>query len=391
MRVAYLLASFPITSEIFILNEIDEAIRQGVDIRIFSQMIPLKPCPHARVSYLKSRIEYLPSIDSVDFKKTLNLHMKLMLMNPGNYLKTFLYAIRHRDDAMLWAFKVFVHYAWSVRRFRPDMLHTHFAYGNSRFTMLTSKLLGIPYTFTIHGWYDLYKAPPSFLREVILNSKKTLTVCNYNREYIISHYRVPDTKVEVIRCGIPVENFNPDGRQKNEDLIISVGRLHYHKAYHVLVQACKILSEKDVRFQCWIIGDGELKDNIQKMITELNLDNKVFLLGEKSNEEVQALLPKARVFALTSEVEVVGLANAEAMASGLPVVATSVFGVPELVEDGVTGYLCPPNEPESIAARLEYLLRNEDICREMGSKGRSKVIEMHNLERQVRKLVSNWE
>jgi colanic acid/amylovoran biosynthesis glycosyltransferase len=298
--------------------------------------------------------------------------------------------INHSEDAALWAFKMSVLFAYPILQFKPDVIHTHFAYGNARFALFISRLLGIPFTFTIHGWYDLYKAPPSFLKEVVLNSKKTVTVCEFNKKYLLSTYDIPEEKVDVLRCGIPVERFSAGGIQKINRLIISVGRLHYHKAQHVLVEACKLLDKKNETFECWIIGNGDLRDTIQHQISELGLDAKVLLLGEKSNEEVQALMPKAQIFVLTSEVEVVGLVNAEAMASGLPVIATSVFGVPELVEHEITGLLCPPNNPEAVAAHLELLLKDPGRCAEMGAKGRKKVIQMHNLSVQVQRLISIW-
>jgi len=389
MRVAYLLASFPNTSEIFIINEIAEAIKQGVDVRVFSLVLPQRPCPHAIVQKIKDRIEYLPAIENPQMMKVLLLHTFFFFNNPRSYLATVRYVIRNRQNDMLWAFKVCVFYAEHIKKFKPDLMHTHFAYGSSLFAMLISMMIGIPYTFTIHGWYDIYKAPPPFLREVIVNSKKTVTVCEYNRSYLMSEFHIPDGQLDVVRCGIPVGKFSPDN-DKIDRLIISVGRLHYHKAYHVLVDACKLLADRGVPFSCWIIGDGELRENIQQQINGLGLSDKVLLLGEKSNEDVQALLPKANIFVLTSQVEVLGLVNAEAMASGIPVIGTSVFGVPELVEHGITGYLCDPNDPVSVADYLEFLLDHPDICREMGMKGREKVNRMHNLTLQVNALKNIW-
>jgi colanic acid/amylovoran biosynthesis glycosyltransferase len=390
MRVAYLLQAFPETSEIFILNEVVEVLRRGIDVRVFSQIPPKRRCPHADLRYLDGRIEYLPEIDGAGFLGLLVSHGRFMLRRPFGYFRALAYSLGHREDAGLWAFKVCVRYAEVLERFRPNLIHTHFAYGNARFAMLVAMLLNVEYTFTIHGWHDLYKVPPRNLRDIIVRSRRTITVCDFNRTHLVSQYGVPCEKVVVVRCGIPIERFGRYDHQKKSRLIVSVGRLHYHKAHHVLIRACAILKERRVEFNCWIVGDGSLRNELEHLIEEYGLGRDVKLLGEKSNEEVSEILGQAQVFALTSQVEVVGLAYAEAMASQLPVVGSAVFGVPELIEDSVVGYVCAPGDSSAIAARLEFLLENEAICREMGERGRVRVSEMHDLHKQGATLVDLW-
>lgn len=391
MRVAYLLASFPNTSETFIINEIVESIRQGVDIRIFSQLKPKHSCPHKEVNYISEKITYFPALEGISFFKLLCLHIYFLLKCRYRYIKTLLYAINCKGDATLWAFKVCVVFAFHIEKYHPDILHTHFAYGTSRFTMLISMILNLPYTFTIHGWHDLYKNPPSYLPEIILRSKKTITVCNYNRKYIIKTYSIPETKVIVVRCGIPIERFYSQHEKLNRNsLILSVGRLHYHKAYHILIKACKILQEKGISFHCIIIGDGDLREDLEKQINDLLSGERVRLIGERSNEEVGRILKDARLFILTSCVEILGISCVEAMAAGLPVIATGVYGVPELVIHGVTGFLCKPDDHVCFAKYLEVLLNNRDICIKMGIRGRKKVLKEYDVHHQVNRLVNIW-
>lgn len=391
MKVAYLLTMFPVVSETFILNEIVEAQRQGVDVRVFSEMRPSIECPHGKLSYLEGRIEYLSRLEGISYIRTAMLHLKYFATKPKNYIRTLLYAYRHRHFAMLWAFRMCVNISEPIRMFKPDIIHTHFASHTARFTMLISMLLGIPYTLTVHGWYDLYKAPPSYMRELVMHSLKTLTVCEYNRKHMEKEYSVPPGRIEVLKCGIDVDSFLPGTcEEKQEGLILSVGRLHYHKAYHHLIEACRILKGRSMDFTCWIIGDGELRSDLQKMIDEKGLNDRVMLLGMKSNEEVGFYLRRAQIFALSSEVEIVPIVFMEAMASCLPVVAPSVFGVPELVEHGKTGLLCRAGDPEALADHLEYLLKNRNAGRKMGEKGREKVNKEHNLPTQVSRLISLW-
>jgi len=391
MRIVYLLTSFPNTSETFILNEIAEAIRQGMDVRVFSLMQPPGECPHATARSLMSRVKYLSPAQDVSLLRMLLFHIRALLLYRFHYLSTLLFALQHRENAMLWAFKVAAFYAYHIGRFDSHLIHTHFAYGSCRLTMLVSKMMGIPYTFTIHGWYDLYKCPPPDLGIIMLRAKKTITVCNFNRNYILDQYKIPEDRIEVIRCGISPEFFDPVSHDAREQgLIVSVGRLHYHKAFHVLIAACKILADRDVPFTCRIIGDGELRKELEEQIKTLQLSSRVQLMGARSNEEVREILLTAEVFAMSSAVETVGLAVVEALASEVPAVATRVYGVPEMVRDNQTGYLCEAGDAECIADRLQQLLLQKDLRKSIGATGRALVMQEHNLPVQVAKLVQVW-
>jgi glycosyltransferase involved in cell wall biosynthesis len=225
----------------------------------------------------------------------------------------------------------------------------------------------------------------------MLNTKRTITVCQYNRRYILDTYGTPEEKINVVRCGISPDFFHPVNHDKREEgLIVSIGRLHYHKAFHVLIEACKILVDRGVRFQCHIVGEGELRKELEALIESLQLGSRVKLLGARSNEEVRELLLRAEVFAMSSDVETVGLAGVEALASEVPAIATRVFGVPEMVKDGETGFLCEAGDSACIADRLKKLLESKEVRRSMGTKGRALVMQEHNLPIQVTKLINIW-
>jgi colanic acid/amylovoran biosynthesis glycosyltransferase len=391
MRIAYFLTSFPNTSETFILNEIAEAIQQGMDVRVFSLMQPAGACPHAVARSLMSRVTYLPPAEDVSLFRMLLFHMRALLLYRFQYLSALMFALTHRENAMLWVFKIAAFYAYNIGKFAPQRIHTHFAYGSCRLAMMIAKMMGVPYTFTIHGWYDLYKSPPPDLGIIMREAKKTITVCNFNRNYILDQYKIPEDRIDIIRCGISPAFFEPVSHNAREQgLIVSVGRLHYHKAYHVLISACKILADRNVSFTCRIIGDGELRNELEEQIASLELNTRVRLVGARSNEEVRAILLKAEVFAMSSAVETVGLAVVEALATEVPAVATRVYGVPEMVRNDETGYLCEAGDAECIADRLQKLLLQKDLRKSMGATGRALVMQEHNLPVQVAKLVQVW-
>jgi len=394
MRVAYLLASFPNTSETFILNEIAEAQRQGIEVRIFSLLKPNGECHHATARSLMSKVEYLPEVKKPGLLKGLLFHLYFVFKYHYHYLSALLFTLKQKQQnpIIFWTFKISVIYAYHILKFKPHLIHTHFAYDSCRLTMLISKIIGIPYTLTIHGWGDLYHHPPSDLRTIMLNTKKTITVCEYNLNYILDTYQIPKDRITIIRCGIPTEFFSSaiSYDKRIPGLIISVGRLHYHKAFHILIAACKLLADRHVPFLCQIIGDGDLRKDLQEQIESSHLESRVQLIGARSYEQVREIMCKAEIFAMSSAVETVGLAVVEALASEVPVVATRVYGVPEMVVDDETGFLCEPGNPVCIADHLEKLLCQDDLRKYMGSKGRLRALKKHGLPVQVAKLIELW-
>ncbi len=392
MKVAYLLTSFPNTSETFILNEIVEALGRGIDIRVFSLIRPSSPCPHAKARFVDGRVEYLPPIEKAGLSRLLCLHAYFLLRHPVHYIGALFFVLTHLRNETRWAFQECVLYARVMETFKPALIHTHFALGSASLSMLIAKILGVRFAFRIHCWFDMDKEPRVDLEEIIVNSKHTVTVCDYNRRHLMETYRIPAGKLSVLRCGIVFEDFlPPEGGTRQEGLVVSIGRLHFHKAYHNLIDACSILRERGVSFHCLIVGEGELHGDLQARIDRLDLTDKVQLLGETSNEEVRGILCRAQGFGLPSVVEVLGMANGEAMATGLPVVATGVFGVPELVEDGVTGLLCEPNNPAQLADALQTLVADPQRCAAMGAKGREKARRDHDITVQAKRLTEMWE
>jgi glycosyltransferase involved in cell wall biosynthesis len=157
-----------------------------------------------------------------------------------------------------------------------------------------------------------------------------------------------------------------------------------------LVDACKLLADRGIFFICRIIGEGDLRSELESQIAALGLKDRVYLLGAKSNKEVREWMLKAEVFAMSSAVETVGLAAVEALASEVPVVATGIFGVPEMIRAGKTGFLCNTDDPQCLAVGLGRLLSSEQTRMEMGKAGRRLANQEHNLTVQVGKLIGIW-
>ncbi len=388
-KVAYLLDVFPQLSETFILNEIVQLMNNGVKVAIFSRKKPREKIHHAKAEELMKQTRYLSENDVSRLKK-IWLHLYFFITSPIRYLKTFLFSYR---NSSFWHFKQSVIYAKEIKSLGAQHIHSHYAASTAtEYAMLVSMLSGIPYTFTAHGWYDIFTYPPSDFNLRAERAKAVVTVSNFNRNYILKRFNIPSEKVYSIHCGIDISFFNNLRHiEKDEKLILSVARLHPVKGLDYLVKACDILKNKGLSFKCVIVGEGSEKENLRKLILQRELKSYVELAGAKVQDEILKYYHKARIFVLPSVTEGLPVTLMEAMACKIPVVATKICGIPELVEDGVNGFLVPPKDPQRLADAIEVLLKDSELCRRFGEEGRRKVEREFNLEKQVKKLIELWE
>jgi glycosyltransferase involved in cell wall biosynthesis len=183
--------------------------------------------------------------------------------------------------------------------------------------------------------------------------------------------------------GIDISRFRYCGG--GDGPVLAVGRLSPEKDFATLIRAAAIAVSIDPTFRLDVAGDGVCMPELQQLVTELGIQHAVRLLGQRS--DIQQLLAGARMAALSSVTEGISLTLLEAMASGLPVVATAVGGNPELVVNNLTGLLVPPQQPEILAKAMIDLWRDPVRRQAMGHAGRARVEEFFD----VRKMVAEYE
>ena len=274
---------------------------------------------------------------------------------------------------------------------RPDIVHTH-AWGTLCEGVMAARWAGVP--FVVHGEHGTMEARPRNLwvqRRVWRRVDRVLAVSSRLAERMAAAVRFPMDRITVIRNGVDLARFgHQDRRQARARLGISadativgtVGRLVPVKHQHNLLAAMARLKAIGLHAQTVLAGDGPLRDDLERTAHELGLDGEVRFLGETG--DVATVLAAFDVFVLPSRSE--GMSNTilEAMACGLPVVATRVGGNDELVDDGVTGKLVPAESAEALADALGGLIRNPDSRHAMGAAGRAKVEREFSLEAMIR-------
>lgn len=343
-RIAYVVNVFPKLSETFIANEMAELRQRGVEVRILSLRQPSEQLRHGIVTEagLGQRVVYDPR-----------------------------------------EFRV------ALREFQPEVLHAHFATEPTAAARELAAELGVPFTFTAHG-YDIYRKPPADFADRAAAAAAVVTVSEANARYIVKNFGVPTAHIHVIPCGVDGERFSPHGERLEPPHVVCVARLRPVKNLGLLLEACAVLQTRGVEFRCVLVGDGPCCDELEAMWARLGLARVVEFAGAAEQAEVLAWWQRATIAALTSTSEGMPVSLMEAAACGVPAVATAVGGIPELVEDGVTGLLVPVGDTQALAAALEQLLRNPELAARMGVAARRRVEERFTLTGQVDRLLELW-
>lgn len=344
-RIGYILKVFPKISETFIVNELVELRRRGVDVFIYSMTEPSEDLQHAIVkqSGLLDRTTYSEAV----FRQ------------------------------------------W-ISEYRPQLLHAHFATEATSLAARLSHELGIPYSFTAHG-YDIYRKPPANFATLAQDALSVIAVSDANATYMSQSFGIPRESIQVIPCGIDVRHFHPAERTPRTPEIVCVARLVPVKNLQLLVNACSILRDLDFSFHCSILGEGRCREELTQSIQDLELQRHVSLEGAKDQTEIAAWWRRASIGVLSSISEGMPVSLMEAAASGVPVVATNVGGIAELVDDDVTGLLVPPFEPMVMADAIGYLLRHPDEATKMGAAARRRALSRFSVQHQVDSLILAWE
>lgn len=343
-RIAYFLNVFPKVSETFIASELAEVARRGVDLRIFSLRPPAGGLVHGIVARagLDRRVDY----DVPNF-------------------------------------------AASVAAFRPQIIHAHFAREATAAAREHAARLGVPYTFTAHG-YDIYRKAPADWNARAAAAARVVTVSDANAEFIAREFGVAPGHIRVIPCGVDMERFSPGGIRDEPPVILCVARMVAVKNHALLLEACRLLADRGLDFRCVLLGDGELQDEVAARRAALGLEDRVDMPGAAEQDEVRDRLRRASVAVLSSHSEGMPVSLMEAAACGVPAVATAVGGVPELIADGETGFVVPPGDAAALADALARLIADPGRRARMGEAARARATARFSVARQVDRLMEVW-
>src|SRR5437016_8742155 len=234
----------------------------------------------------------------------------------------------------------------------------------------------ITFSFTAHA-NDIF-APRDFeigLDKLVDTSRLIVTETDYAAQFLRERFPERADRIHRIYNGLNLAEFGRTDFSSIPPLIVAVGRLIAKKGFADLIRACGLLAESGKSFQCEIIGEGQLENELRAQIDQLNLQDRVALSGAKPQREVRQRLAAASVFVLPSVVDAEGGMDnlptviMEAMATGLPVVSTKIGGIPEMVIENETGFLVQPGDAVAMADAISKIVGDASVARRLGPSG----------------------
>ena len=429
MKVAYVISRFPKITETFILYEILELEQQGVQVSIYSLLKPRPSGVHPegaslfkkileRMSVPKGEIlmhpEAVPLVKRAHYApffsiKILAAQFYYLLRRPTAYLSALWHLLRENwgsPNFLLGSVAVFpktVHFARLMQTEGIQHVHAHFANHPAAAAYVVHCLTGIPFSFTAHG-ADL-QVDQHMLCEKITRASAVVTISSYNKSFIAGKCgQWYADKVRVIHCGVDTRVFTPPDERPHPSerpaiaglSILSIGTLYEVKGHAYLIEACRRLREQGLDFTCHLVGDGPLRETLVEQVSRAGLEEQVCFHGQLPRQEIVRMLQLADVLAVPSiptregRREGIPVVLMEAMASGVPVVASRISGIPELVEDGVSGLLVEPRQPEALAAALSSLYRDPQCWQRLSASGRERVVSGFDLTRNTDLLIKTF-
>lgn len=372
LKIAYIGPEIPALSATFIYNEILHLEKNSLDIVPISVHRPISPAEGDEVTALKEKTHYLYN----DSKWLLFLsNIKHLLKHPLNYLSTLLMALgdsiktgifSHIGMGILYRFIVASRLSEIITINGCRHLHAQFAHIPTDIAMYASLLSEIPFSFTSHA-NDLFERG-WLLKEKVERARFSITISKYNRDFLVKK-GAPKEKIHIIHCGVDSGSFNPHIRELLNEIpkIGTVGRMVEKKGFDTLIDACEILKKKKQSFHLEIAGAGPLFNDLQRQIINKNLSEEISLIGPLPHASIPDWLKKKDIFVLPckkdkqGDMDGIPVVLMEAMAMGVPVISSRISGIPELVEDGITGLLIDEDDPEALSLSMAKIISDKHM------------------------------
>ncbi len=395
-KVAYIMSRFPHLPETFILREMQELRRLGWEIALYPLVVQESAVVHDEAR------AWMPEVRCPGMFRPGIIGRALMTLvrqpiRMASLLGEVIWHNRASPGFLLRGLMMLPKaacVAGMMKREGVEHIHAHYGTHSALFAYLVHRLTGISYSVTVHA-HDIFVCR-AMLGTKLRHAEFVVAISEFNREYLGKRVGLwVREKTHVIRCGIDPDQYASAGgspRSGGVFEIFSIGSLQPYKGFAHLIRACELLRDRDINFRCRIVGEGVLRQELQAMIDKAGMGDRVELVGAKTQQEVAGMLPEADCYVQPSVVtpsgkmEGIPVAIMEALACARPVVSSKLSGIPELVEDGLTGYLVPPGDAEALCERLALVHAEPDSAKRLGMVGRARVLDEYRLDQNVDRL-----
>lgn len=392
-RCAYVVSRYPYVSHTFVLREVEALRERGLEI----ETVTVRRPDAAEVIGAKALREQasthaiLPTGPWGLFRA----HARALRRGPRSYFAAFWETLKDAPGgarARLWQIFYFAEAILLWDHLEPRCIrhiHAHHANVAADLAMIATRFRnrleggGSTWTFTLHGPRELDDPAGHNLGLKAVRADSVIAISEYARGRLREIVAPEDPRIEVIHCGVDLGEY--DGRPARRDRtgplrILTVGRLEQRKGIETLLRAAARLSNRGVGVELTIVGDGPDRDRLVRCAAELRVDGVLTMTGAVAEDQVTGFYGRADAFCLPSSAEGVPIVLMEAMASRLPVVATAIAGVRELVRDGESGLVVPAGDEVALADSLRRLISDPELAERLGENGREAVAREFSLQ-----------
>ena len=385
-RIAYLVSKYPDFSHTFILREVLSLRNHGMDIEVAS--INEAPPPEKLTQVERDEASRTFYVKRRGVAGALSAALWALQHRPAGLVRGLGYALRlGRGDirrSLLCVFyfvEALILAKWLSER-SISHLHVHFATPAATVAMILTHVSAVEMSMTVHGPDEFYDVSNYYLSEKIRTSKFVVCISFFAQSQLMKLSPGSEwSKFDVVRLGVDSSEFAPRGRKAAEGpvQVLCVGRLVSAKGQRILIEAVDRLKRDGHRLELQLVGDGVDRSDLERLVVVRGLTDVVRFVGAVNQDEIRAYYQRADIFALASFAEGIPVVLMEAMAMEIPCVATRITGIPELIEDGVSGLLVSPSDVEGMAAAMLRLMESAELRESLGKAGRQRVQQNYEL------------
>ena len=396
LRLAYLTSQYPATSHTFIGREVVAVRNLGLKLDTFSVRSPSQS--ELSDPALADESSRTFTVLSQPASRFIAAHLKTLVTRPGAYLRTFARALDHRPPGLRALGLSVAHFAEAVvladeiKRRGVTRLHNHFANSAATVGYLATRLLGLPWSFTIHGISETDYPAGLLLGRKIESADFVACVSYFGRAQAMrlvapKHWN----KLHVVHCGLAFECLPQLSEEARRKRIICVGRLSPEKGQGGLLSAFREIAQDHPETELVLVGDGPLAAELKAGATELGLDDRIRFTGRLGELDTLEQIASAEVLVVPSFMEGLPIVLMEAMAVGTAVIASRVAGIPELVHHGKNGLLFTPSNWAELSDCMRRLLRDDAFRQRLADSGRAAVSDGFDIRQSAEQLSGLFE
>jgi colanic acid/amylovoran biosynthesis glycosyltransferase len=388
MRLVYLVSEYPQIRHSYLLREIRGLRKLGWDITVLAIRPDSRSVAECTVEEREEQAitDYVLKWSLATF---LRAHLHTLARRPGGYLQGLLTALRYgrlHPERTMYGLIYFAE-AVAIGRWIKlrDLVHVHTHYASTVAWMMSS-VFGIPISMTIHGSGEFDDVAGFRLREKVAISQFVIAISYFGRSQLMR--ATPESqwgKIQICRLGVEPHRYLPRPFRSDPQPfeLLCVGGMALPRSFHLLVQAIAGLKSEGRNVVLRLVGDGPDRAALERLADELGVANRVTFEGWRNQDQVREFFQRADLFVFSSFAEGIPVVLMEAMAMGIPCVASRIAGIPELIRDGLDGFLAAASDDQAIVRAVARLMDDAELRRRMGEAAREHIEAEYNLENNI--------